>query len=278
MGTTDTASSWDKIRLGMKDAERLIGQKQYNMSMVKCRQTLEIMVRSLADKACLVDAELSVTIDDLYQGKWISKTTCDHYHKIRMIGNKAVHEGNDSAYDANQAYHLLSQEVYTFSNDYRSKPKQRKTTSSSSSASSQQIRRSRNASGRKSKNGFRLSQSDMLRILIGVLCIIFIIALVRFLKPGKKGNADATLPVTTEETLPEATTPPETMAQTTPAPVYKASTVLNVRAEPSTTASIRGQLQPDTVVDYVGQHDDDWSIITYDGKQCYVATQYLVHD
>ena len=73
------------------------------------------MVRSLADKACMVDADLSVTSDDLYQGKWISRTTCDHYHKIRMIGNKAVHEGNDSAYDADQAFHLLSQEVYTLS-------------------------------------------------------------------------------------------------------------------------------------------------------------------
>lgn len=272
MGTTGTASSWDKIRLGMKDAEKMIGQKQYNMAMVKCRQTLEIMVRSLADKACLVDADLSVTIDDLYQGKWISKTTCDHYHKIRMIGNKAVHEGNESAYDANQAYHLLSQEVYTFSNDYKTlRPRTAKSPSSSGS------NRNRRTS-RKSKKGSSISQADMLRILIGVLCIIFIIALVRFLKPGKKGDAETTSPVTTEETLPETTTPPETMAQTTPTPVYKTSSVLNVRSQPSTSASIRGQLQPDTIVDYVGQHDDDWSIINYDGQQAYVATQYLVHD
>ena len=273
MGTTETASSWDKIRLGMKDAERLLGQKQYNLAMIKCRQTLEIMVRSLADKACMVDADLSVTIDDLYQGKWISRTTCDHYHKIRMIGNKAVHEGNDSAYDADQAFHLLSQEVYTFSNDYKaSRPKTHKPATSSGASASRGRRGSR-----RNKKGFSLSQADMLRILIGVLCIIFLIVLVNFLRPGKKKDADVTTPVTTEETSPEST-PPETMAETTPAPVYKTSTVLNVRAEPSTTATIRGQLQPDTIVDYVGQHDDEWSIITYEGQQSYVATQYLVHD
>ena len=28
-----------------------------------------------------------------------------------MIGNKAIHEGDNSAYNANQAHHLLSQEV-----------------------------------------------------------------------------------------------------------------------------------------------------------------------
>ncbi len=274
MGTTEKATSWDRIRLGMKDAEKLIGQKQYNLSMVKCRQTLEIMVRSLADKACIVDSDLSVTIDDLYQGKWISKTTCDHYHKIRMIGNKAVHEGNDSAYDADQAFHLLSQEVYTFSNDYKaSRPKTRSSVSQGAGSSASRGRRS----SRKSKKGFSLSQADMLRILIGVLCVVFIIVVVRFLKPGKKGDAITTSPITTEESL-ETSTPPETMAQTTPAPVYKTSTVLNVRAEPSTTATIRGQLSEGVTVDYVEQYDDDWSIINYEGSKAYVATQYLVHD
>lgn len=68
------------------------------------------------------------------------------------------------------------------------------------------------------------------------------------------------------------------MAQTTPAPVYKTSTVLNVRAEPSTTATIRGQLSEGVTVDYVEQYDDDWSIINYEGSKAYVATQYLVHD
>ena len=40
-----------------------------------------------------------------------------------MIGNKAAHEGDSNAYSANQAYHMLSQEVYTFSDDDRNAKK-----------------------------------------------------------------------------------------------------------------------------------------------------------
>ena len=50
--------------------------------------------------------------DQLYEGQWINKATKDNYHTIRILGNKAVHEGDDTAYDANQAFQLLTQEVY----------------------------------------------------------------------------------------------------------------------------------------------------------------------
>lgn len=272
MATTQMTSSWEKIRQGVKEAETLMGQKQYNLSMVKSRQTLEFMVRCLAERACVVEGDLSVTIDELYQGKWISKTTCEHYHKIRMLGNKAVHDGNDSAYDANQAYHLLSQEVYTFANDYNT-PRKRKSSASTSSSS-----RSRRKSPAK-KQGFTLTPNDMLRILIGLLCLVFLFAVIRFIKPGKD-KPDETTPVTTTEmSVPENTTSaPETMAPTTPAAVYKTSTVLNVRSEPSTSASKLGQLPADTVVEYVRAHDDEWAVITYNGQDGYVASQYLVHD
>ena len=111
-------SSWDKIQQGVKDTERLIVQREYNASMVKARQTLEFMVKNLADQAGIMDeSDLKGMIDVLYENRWISKTTCEHYHKIRMIGNKAAHEGDSNAYSANQAYHMLSQEVYTFADD-----------------------------------------------------------------------------------------------------------------------------------------------------------------
>ena len=100
MDNTGRSTSWERIQRGVKDTERLIGQKQYNMAMVRARQTLEYMVRCLGERACIVDGDLVDTIDELYKGKWISKSTCEHYHKIRTIGNKAVHEGNDNAYDA----------------------------------------------------------------------------------------------------------------------------------------------------------------------------------
>lgn len=59
----------------------------------------------------------------MYQIRVISKSTYEHYNKIRIIGNKATHEGDNNAYNANTAYHLLSQEVFTFSNDYSPRKK-----------------------------------------------------------------------------------------------------------------------------------------------------------
>ena len=51
------------------------------------------MVRCMAERACVVEGDLSDTIDQLYEGQWINKATKDNYHTIRILGNKAVHEG-----------------------------------------------------------------------------------------------------------------------------------------------------------------------------------------
>lgn len=111
----NTNSSWERIQQGVSDTERLIGQKEYNASMIKARQTLEFMVKLLSERAGLDDGcDLKTQIDLLYQNRWISKSACEHYHKIRIIGNAAVHDGDSNAYSANQAYHMLSQEVYAF--------------------------------------------------------------------------------------------------------------------------------------------------------------------
>ena len=111
----NTNTSWERIQQGVSDTERLIGQKEYNASMVKARQTLEFMVKLLSERAGLDEGcDLKTQIDLLYQNRWISKSACEHYHKIRIIGNAAVHDGDSNAYNANQAYHMLSQEVYAF--------------------------------------------------------------------------------------------------------------------------------------------------------------------
>ena len=91
MSNFERTTSWQQIQQGVKEAERLIVSKDYNLVMVKARQTLECMVRCLAEKACLVDGDLADTIDQLYEGHWIDKTTKDDYHTIRILGNKAVH-------------------------------------------------------------------------------------------------------------------------------------------------------------------------------------------
>lgn len=92
MSNLEHTTSWQQIQQGVKEAERLIVNKNYNLVMVKARQTLECMVRCMAEKACLVEGDLSDTIDQLYEGGWINKTTKDNYHTIRILGNKAVHE------------------------------------------------------------------------------------------------------------------------------------------------------------------------------------------
>ena len=117
MSNLEHTTSWQQIQQGVKGAERLIVNKNYNLVMVKARQTLECMVRCMAEKACLVEGDLSDTIDQLYEGGWINKTTKDNYHTIRILGNKAVHENDNTAYNANQAYQLLTQEVHAFSHD-----------------------------------------------------------------------------------------------------------------------------------------------------------------
>ena len=111
MGTTANTgqSTWEQIHGGVRETERLIGQKNYNLAMVKARQTLEYMVKCLCERYGILETGLLEMIDALYSAGKISKTTCEHYHKIRTIGNKAIHEGDNSAYNANQAHHLLSQ-------------------------------------------------------------------------------------------------------------------------------------------------------------------------
>lgn len=119
MANTNGNDSWEKIQNGVKETERLIGQRDYNSAMMKARQTLEFMVRQHMERAGILEGgDLKDQIDLLYENNWIDKNTCEHYHKIRMIGNKAAHEGDQSPYNATQAHHMLSQEVYTFANNY----------------------------------------------------------------------------------------------------------------------------------------------------------------
>ncbi len=216
-------SSWDKIQQGVKDTERLIVQREYNASMIKARQTLEFMVKNLADQAGIMDeSDLKGMIDVLYENRWISKATCEHYHKIRMIGNKAAHEGDANAYSANQAYHMLSQEVYTFADDYRNAKKGRKPLTRPAVQGSSQNRtgagpgewrrsdtqgnrRGSNYSGNRAGGSYGAnrgsssaaarsrkrsgSQSSsfslytLLKLLVPVLCIVLLILVVKLAKP-----------------------------------------------------------------------------------------------
>ncbi len=314
-----SGNNWDKIRQGLKDAQQLNSQRKYNLSMIKCRQTLEFMVQDLCEKAMITPKDtaqdLSSLIEELYSNRWISKTTSEHYHKIRILGNKAVHDGNDNAYDANQACQLLSHEVVTFSRDYmndaRQQPRSGGGTQRASSGNGTQRASSggqrmssgsgaqRTSSGggqsgrgsgtasrsrRRSADGFPLSSTDLMRIAIVVVAVILVIAVVRLVRGGSSSEEETSTEVSTSaytepETPPETMpTPPETMAETTPAPVYKTTANLNVRAEPSTSGAKLGLLEPGTVVEYLEDYDSEWAIIEYNGTQAYVSKQYLEHD
>ncbi len=291
-------SSWDKIQQGVKDTERLIGQREYNASMVRARQTLEFMVKQLIERAGIEEEmDLKTMIDVLYEKRWISKTTCEHYHKIRMIGNKAAHEGDSNAYSANQAYHMLSQEVYTFADDYRNvkkgaKPAGKRTavqetaqnrsgsargntaggTRGGSAGGSYAGKRSSSAASRsRGRNRSSFPVYTLLKLLVPVLCIVLLILVVKLAKPDQAAKeTEGPTAVETMETTEAAQQETESSG-----PVYRTTDVLNVRPEPSTSSERIGQLNAGVTVEYVRAHDDDWAVILYNGQEAYVASQYL---
>ena len=283
-------SSWDKIQQGVKDTERLIVQREYNASMIKARQTLEFMVKNLADQVGIMDeSDLKGMIDMLYENRWISKATCEHYHKIRMIGNKAAHEGDANAYSANQAYHMLSQEVYTFADDYRNVKKGRKPLTKPAVQGSSQNRAGGNRAGgsyggnrgsssaaarsrkRAGSQSSSFSLYTLLKLLVPVLCIVLLILVVKLAKP-ESGTKETEGP-TAVETM-ESTEAAQEETESS-GPVYRTTDVLNVRPEPSTSSERIGQLNAGVTVEYVRAHDDDWAVILYTGQEAYVASQYL---
>lgn len=307
MSNVERTTSWQQIQQGVKEAERLIARKEYNLVMVRARQVLEYMVRCMAERACVVEGDLSDTIDQLYEGQWINKATKDNYHTIRILGNKAVHEGDDTAYDANQAFQLLTQEVYVFANEFaggsgrtartssavrntsgRQAPRQGSGGRSSSGRNSQRVPARNTRSGPSRQRGPRKKRrrvspaAYILRLLIPVLLVILLIVVIRVFMPGKDKDADkiTTAPtVTTAPVEPAPTMPPEpeTEPETEPpAETYriKGSSV-NVRSEPSTSGRILVQLGNGTEVVYVKRYDNDWAVINYDGQEAYVSSKYI---
>jgi len=260
-------NSWALIQQGVRDTERLIGQKQYNLSMIKARQTLEYMVKHLAKRNSISDADLMDLIDELYQKNVISKATCEHYHKIRIIGNKAAHDEDNNAYNANTAYHLLSQEVYVFANDYSTRRRRAQTSSA--------------GSRRKAESETSFSAYTLLKILIPVLAVILVIALVRMIHPGDKKTTTAASSAAITTTAAAATTaaPTTTAAETTAAAkVYKTTTSLNVRSAPSKDGDKLATLPAGTVLEYVSAYNDEWAVINYNGGQAYVASQFITSE
>lgn len=299
MSNSDATNSWTYIQDGVRETERLIGQKQYNLAMLKARQTLEGMVKYLSDKYQLPPADLSEVIDELYKAHAISKATCEHYHKIRIIGNKAAHENDNNAYNASTAYHLLSQEVYTFANDYSPRRRTRsaareqtQNTQKNSSGRNFHTRSSRGnertsaRSGRFSVPRGDISIPDLLKFIIPVIIIIIIVIIVKSCTASKKSPlpetvAQSTQAVTTAPTTmaaTEALTTEATTAEATQEVVYKTTSSLRIRNAPSTDAEILNVLPAGTTIVFIKKYDDKWTVINYNGAQAYVASEYLTSE
>lgn len=129
-----------------------------------------------------------------------------------------------------------------------------------------------------------MTPTDIARLVLILVFVAAIALVVRLLHPAKSDTPEdeSTTPVETVASLPETfateSQPLEAMPETTPAPVYKTTSSLNVRSEPSTAGERLGLLEAGTIIDYVEDYDDEWTIINYNGTQAYVNSQYLTHD
>ena len=244
MARNDIPNGWDKIRLNVQETERLMGQKKYNQSMIKAKQTVEYMVKLQCEQAGIMEGSMDSMIRELYNNGWISKSTTEHYLQIYDIGTKAAKNGDNGAYNANQAYHVLSR--------------------------SQQSRR---ASGF-GRSGSGIQPTDLLKFVVPIVLVIILIVLIRVLTPKKPATEETSAPVITTEAA-ETTVSETEPESTTSGSSYKTTTTLNVRKEPSTDADRIGKLDPGASVEYLRDHDDTWAVIKYNGQEAYVAKEFL---
>lgn len=297
MGKIENSGIWEQIQKSVQETERLMGQKKYNLSMIKARQTMEFMVKLQCDKAGIVEGAPENMIRELYEGKWISKSTAEHYMQILEYGNKASKDGDNSAYNATQAHHVLSQEIYAFVDADKSKPRRssasrqasqpsdgstrKRQTATSAAASASSAARTARSSGspRKSKKSSGIRQEDLLKLLIPIALVIVLIFLIKVLTPDKDPTNETTpaaqITVENQQTNAVETTPAETEIAPEVNVTYKTTTTLNVRSGPSTDSERIGKFDPDKTVEYVRDHDDFWAVIMYNGQEAYVAKEYL---
>ena len=79
MARNDIPNGWDKIRQNVQETERLMGQKQYNQSMIKAKQTVEYMVKLQCDQAGIMEGSMHSMSRELNHHGSISMCTAVHY-------------------------------------------------------------------------------------------------------------------------------------------------------------------------------------------------------
>ena len=88
MARNDIPNGWDKIRQNVQETERLMGQKQYNQSMIKAKQTVEYMVKLQCEQAGIMEGSMDSMIHELYNNGWISKSTASTTYRSTTSAQK----------------------------------------------------------------------------------------------------------------------------------------------------------------------------------------------
>ncbi len=256
MADVRNTGTWQRVERGYSDMQSLISRGEYNLALVKGRQTIEQIIRLRAAKNFVIYTDLAETIDNLYRDGYIGSESRDASHTIRTLGNRAVHEGDNSPKDAAAALKLLGKEMRAFVEGdegegertpvmikpergrSQRQPERRQAPRNEGRdielmSDRQNPRRSlqrgqRGGSGTQSRRGGAPARPqrqssgggvniyDVLRILIPLICIILLVILIRNLIPS--GEETATSPVeTTTEAVPVETVP-ETVPPTTEPP------------------------------------------------------------
>ncbi len=234
---------------GLMEIAGLTSRREYNLSLVKSRQLAEQLVKSYAAEKNIEYTALADTIEALFQNGVIDRTSRDAFHNIRVYGNKAVHEGDNDAEDAQKSYYLLKNEVQTFMSHKsvsvdrtpvrvdRSQISGRRQALSETGRAArgeqdqQRERKERGGAGRSTgreggnrprsqaaarQTGSRepaggFSIYDLLRILIPILAVVLLVIIIRSLLPSKKpAETTTTAPAAVETTAEAGESPEET--------------------------------------------------------------------
>lgn len=293
------------------EIERLLDEHKYDIVMLKSKQLIEYMARKLAalHQIKVSDSEI---IDSLFTEGILSQESLENYQRIRLIGLSALQSDDTDEYNAKTSFHLLTQEIEKFSEEGEPSDKNNtavseeptETEAVSSTHREQnggtmenrkpvkkykddEVVELKNSTGiaakiQRSRTKFKSKRTRNNLIRLGLTLGPFIIVLVflmlfffgaKSFKSRKQSSTDTTQSTTvvseTEATLVEETTAAPTITR------YVTTSALNVRSAPSTDGEKLTTLAAGTTVDFVGDYDNVWAIINYNGAQAYVSKQYL---
>ncbi|MDO4488960.1 MAG: DUF4145 domain-containing protein [Eubacteriales bacterium] len=248
----------------LMELAEIISRREYNWGLVRSRQYAEELVRLYCKEATIPFTTLADTIDSLHADGSISDTSRENLHSIRILGNKAAHEGDNDAQDAKNAYYLLKEELQTYASrknrfdgertpvDYR-RPVAARQDEDEEEYEERPVRRPRQSNGgpdidmgrapkrggndrprRKQDSGSDFSLYTVLKILIPVLiAVLLIILVISIVRNPEKDEPTTTQATSSEiEVLTEAPTDAEVMtteAPTTEAPTTEAPVIYKTK-------------------------------------------------